>query len=173
MYVSWLEFWIPHENNVPYIYLSSILQGHRNVTNLGEDKHRGRPKTTLAIGRGELSKIGQNCWRIVLKNCRNGGGGRVSKIRKKCQLGPLCSHSWIQHYFIVRSGCGHVSCCGHCLRLIRLGLITILTMVGTSPNVPILSNGPDLGIFLTVEIEQCKWHLCIYQSTYHLPMNVT
>ena len=132
-----------------YIQLSSILQGHRNVTNLGGDKLRGR----------------QNCRRIVLKNCRK------NYRRRLCWMVPYAQTAGSDTIFMVRSG--YVICCRHCHRLIRLGLINVPKLVGTSPNVPIRSNGPDLGIFLTVEIEQCKWHLCIYQSTYHLPMNVT
>ena len=36
------------------------------------------------LGGGEGSKIGQNCRRIVLKNCRHGGGG-CQKSRKNCR----------------------------------------------------------------------------------------
>ena len=36
------------------------------------------------LGGGEGSKIGQNCRRIVLKNCRHGGGG-CRKSGKKCR----------------------------------------------------------------------------------------
>ena len=41
--------------------------------------HKRRPK----LGGGKGSKIGQYCQRMVLKNCRNEGGG--AKIRKNCR----------------------------------------------------------------------------------------
>ena len=46
---------------------------------------------TSTIGMGEGSKIGQNCQKKVLKNCRNGGGGvkNLDKLLNLFMDGPF------------------------------------------------------------------------------------